>query len=101
MALDFHRLDNNEYLFGLDDSKYAHLEKLFVTFQEKTGIFMNPYGDITLSVGHQKVILKIIDTWISHADLNRDKQKTITITWFRAMLDYFSNKGVEMKLLGD
>ncbi|WP_378174010.1 hypothetical protein [Aquimarina sp. SS2-1] len=101
MALDFHRLDNNEYLFGLDDTKYAHLEQLLIMFQQKTGINVDAYSDTILSIDHQKVILKLIDIWISDTDLNQDKPKIVTIIWFKTWLDHFSNKGIDLKLLGD
>jgi len=33
MALDFHRLDNSDYLFGLDAAKYNMLEEIFETLR--------------------------------------------------------------------
>lgn len=75
MALDFHRLDNTEYLFGLDDSKYAHLETVFTVFKKQTGVYINMHADATLTINHQKMIVKIIDIHIKKGDLNKNKQK--------------------------
>ncbi|WP_299247419.1 hypothetical protein [uncultured Aquimarina sp.] len=101
MALDFHRFDSNEHVFGLDDKQYAHLENLFVEFKQKTGIYIDPYRDSRLSMDHQKTMLKIIDAWIDLADLNKDKRKTVTVIWFKTWMDYFSNKSMDIKILGD
>ncbi|WP_108870049.1 hypothetical protein [Aquimarina aquimarini] len=101
MALDFHRLDNNEYLFGLDDHIYTHLEVIFTEYKHQTGIFVDPYGDTELTVDKQKIILKIIDTYINTTDLNVNKEKTIEIMWFRALISYFSDKEIIIKILGD
>jgi hypothetical protein len=38
MALDFHRLDTQEYLFGLIDEQYDCLSPIFETFQQWTGL---------------------------------------------------------------
>ncbi|MDH7447636.1 hypothetical protein [Aquimarina sp. 2201CG14-23] len=101
MALDFHKFDNNEHLFGLDDKQYAHLENLFVEFKQKTGVYIDPYRDIRLSVDHQKTMLKIIDAWIYVADLNKNKLKTETVIQFKTWMDYFSNKDIDIQIVGD
>ncbi|MFD2562870.1 hypothetical protein [Aquimarina rubra] len=101
MALDFHRLSNNEYLFGIDDHKNNHLEEIYTEFKNWTGIYVDRYGDTNLTVDHQKLMIKIIDSYIHKTDLNVNKQKTIDIIEFRALMDYFSDKGIDLKMVGD
>ena len=101
MALDFHRLDNNEYVFGLNDQKYKHLEIVFNDFKQQTGIYIDPYGDTILTVQYQKMLEKIIDNYIIKEDLNNNKQKTIDIIAFKTLLDYLSNKNIDLKIMGD
>ena len=64
MALDFHRLDNKEYLFGLDDKKYKNLDEIFTEYKNWTGVYIDPYGDTKLTIENQKMFIKIIDTYI-------------------------------------
>ncbi|WP_128755247.1 hypothetical protein [Aquimarina sediminis] len=101
MALDFHRHDSNEYLFGLDDSKCTHLEVIFNEYKQWSGVYIDPYGDTKLTVDNQKVLIKIIDAYINKTDLNANKQQTIDILEFSTLLQYFSGKGTEIKILGD
>lgn len=101
MALDFHRLDNSDYLFGLDTAKYNLLEELFETFRHWTGLAIAPYTDNRLSVDHQKVLIRIIDDYVDKTDLNSDKLKTTAILEFRGLLTYISNNNWDIELLGD
>lgn len=101
MALDFHRLDNSDYLFGLDTAKYNMLEEIFETFRYWTGLVINPYTDNRLSVDHQKVLIRIIDDYVDKTDLNRDKFKTTVVLEFRGLLTYLSNNNWDIELLGD
>jgi hypothetical protein len=101
MALDIHRLDNNEYLFGLDSSKYEHLFDIFESYLNWTGIYIDEYGDTKLAVENQKTLIKIIDKYVENTNINLDKKKTITILEFRGMLNYFINSNISIELLGD
>ena len=100
MALDFHRLDTNEYLFGVNDIEYAHLESIFMEFKKQTGIFIDPYGDTLLNVMHLKMIIQMIATNLT-TESNMDKEKTKVIHKFRTRIAYFSDKGITLKALGD
>lgn len=101
MALDFFILENNEYLFGLDSSKYANLETIFESYKRKTGIYIDEYRDTLLSVSNQKVLLKIIDEYVTETDLNVNKIKTTSILEFRGLLSFFISKNYSLKLAGD
>lgn len=101
MALDFHKAATNEYLFGLDDSQYAHIETILIVFKNQSGILIDPYKDTKLTVGNQKAILRIIDDYINTTDLNMDKKKTVDIIEFRALINYFLDKKIDIKILGD
>lgn len=50
MAIDFHRLDNREYLFGLDEKKYKNLVEIFTEYKNWTGIYIDEYGDTKLTI---------------------------------------------------
>ena len=56
MALDFHRLDNNQYLFGLDNNDYNLLADIFETYKQRTGVFIDQYGDTELTIDNQKSV---------------------------------------------
>ena len=101
MALDFHNADTNEYLFGLNDSQYANLDVIFVTFKNKSGVFIDPYRDTKLSVVNQKAIIQIIEVYINKNDLNANKQQTIDILEFCTLMKYFSSKEMDLKTQGD
>ena len=101
MALDFHRLDNREYLFGLDDKNYKNLDEIFTEFKNWTGIYIDEYGDTKLTIENQKIVLKIIDVYINKTNLNTDKQKTVDILEFRTLLKYFSDQNFDIEILGD
>lgn len=101
MVLDFHRLDNKEYLFGLDDKKYKNLDEIFTEYKNWTGIHIDPYSDTKLTVENQKLLVKIIDIYIEKVNLNTDKQKTVDILEFKTLLNFFSQKNIEFEILGD
>lgn len=101
MALDFHRLDNQEHLFGLDGKKLSNLEEIFTEYKYWTGILIDEYGDIKLSVQNQKTLIKIIDTYIEKTNLNLDKRKTVDVLEFRALLNHYSGKNADIQISGD
>jgi hypothetical protein len=102
MALDFHILgEKSKRLFGLDDTKLKHLEDVFQKFKQQTGIYIDPYGDLILSVESQKIIIQIINRWLTQEDLNLDKDKTKSILVFCGLLTYFSENQIDLELHGD
>ncbi|HRH48851.1 MAG TPA: hypothetical protein PLP23_08865 [Panacibacter sp.] len=101
MALDFHRLDNKKYLFGLDDKTLDALGEIFEMFTHWTGLVIDPYGDLKLPTENQQTLITIIDKYIEKTDLNKDKAKTSTILEFKGLLKYFSRNKIDLELLGD
>jgi hypothetical protein len=101
MALDFHRSDNNEYLFGLTQQQYDCLTPIFETFRQWTGIEIDPYKDMKLTTDNCKTLLRVTDQYISQTDLNKDKKATIEILGFRGLIDHFMQKNVSLLLKGD
>jgi hypothetical protein len=101
MAIDFHRLDNREYLFGLDDKKCKNLDEVFNEYKNWTGFFIDVYGDTKLTVENQKTLIKIIDTYVDKTNLDLDKQKTVDILEFRALMKYLSEQNLDVEILGD
>lgn len=101
MALDFHRLDNNELLFQMDDGGFEYLFEIFETFKQWTGIVIEQYRDSQLTIENLKTIVKIIEKYIEITDLNNNKLKTSVILEFKGFLMFLINKEIEIKLLGD
>ncbi|MBC3539324.1 hypothetical protein ACFSC6_17550 [Rufibacter sediminis] len=101
MALDFYRLDNKEYLFGLNDKQFDELTEIFTDFQYQTGFVIDQYGDFKMTVENQGAIIRIIDRYIDKTDLNKNKSKTLTIIEFRTLLKYYSQRRLELQLKGD
>ena len=59
MALDIHKMENGkagELLFSINDSSYSKLEPAFELYKNKTGIFIDPYGNRKLSSGFEPLI---------------------------------------------
>jgi len=101
MALDFHRLDNNEFLFSLGGRQFTYLSDIFDTFTQWTGLVIDQYDDLKLTTENQETLIKIIDKYIDTTDLNKDKKKTSAILEFKGLIGFFLNKKVDLELLGD
>jgi hypothetical protein len=101
MALDFHRLDNNDYLFKLDDAELMHLSGIFETFSHYTGLVIDPYADMILTIANQETLIKIIDKYIDTANLNENRPQTAAIAGFRGLLAFFVTNKINWKLKGD
>ncbi len=101
MALDFHRLDNDEYLFGIDGEQYTYLLPIFETFYQWTGLAIDQYKGVQLTKENCQPILKVIDGYILQTDLNRDKKKTSAILEFKGLLKYFISRDINFVLYGD
>lgn len=61
MALDMHRKDNHEWLFSIDEDTFSLLKPVFKLFYQKTGLQFDFYNNIHLSVGHQKILIHLIN----------------------------------------
>ena len=101
MALDIHRLDNNEWLWAIENNQYNELSEIFEEFTRRTGLVIEQYGLLVMSTDNQKVIIKIVDKYIEKTDLNKNKKKTFTIIQFGSILQYFCNRNIDLKLVGD
>ncbi|MFD2909405.1 hypothetical protein ACFSX9_11765 [Flavobacterium ardleyense] len=101
MALDFHRIDNHDHLFALDDQKYQNLDEIFTEFKHCTGIFIDQYANSQLTIANQKALIKIIDNYIERTNLNLEKTKTIDIVEFRTFMKIYSDNELNIKILGD
>ena len=103
MALDIHRLDNGEHIFGLSDYEngYRSVEIIFMKFAKRTGISIDWYADTTLDVNNLKFLMQLIDEYVRDNDLNKNIGATIAILGFRGILDMLVSKGISIKLCGD
>ncbi len=62
MALDIHKIENGqagELLFSIDDLAYSKLEPAFNLYENKTGLYIDPYGHKKLSSGFEPLIKSI------------------------------------------
>lgn len=101
MALDFHRLDNGDFLFGLDDTQCNYLMNIFDTFTQWTGLPIDQYGDAIITTENQQTLINIINKYIDATDLNKDKNKTSAILEFKGLIIYFRNNNIDVKAKGD
>jgi hypothetical protein len=101
MALDFHRFPNNEHLFGLDDRSLELLQVIFETFTHWTGLVIDPYGDLRMTVENQQTLITIIEKYVAVTDLNKDKAQTSVILEFRGLLKFFCRQNMDLQLKGD
>jgi hypothetical protein len=101
MALDFHRLDNNEFLFDLNDKQYNYLIEIFDTFTQCTGLVVDQYCDLKLTTENQETLIKIIDKYVDITDLNKDKKKTSAVLELKGILVFFTSSKVDLKIVGD
>lgn len=101
MALEFYRYTTNNFLFALSDKQFEYLADIFKTFNQYTGLYIDPYRDMKLTIENQQTLVKIINTYIDSADLNRNKPKTSVILEFKGVLNYFINHKIDLKLIGD
>jgi len=103
MALDIHRLDNDEHIFGLSDSEngYGFVDIIFERFATKTGIYIDWYSNTVLDVNNMKFLIQLIDAYIKSTDLNKNKNATTSILGFRGILDMLASKEISVKLVGD
>jgi hypothetical protein len=103
MPLDFHgdRHGKTERLLQLDESRFRALEGILTEFERQTGIRVERFADVVLDAASQKNLIKIMDRHLQNQDLNRDRNKTIAIISFRALLDYFSGRDITLYGIGD
>ena len=103
MALDIHRLDNGEHLFGLSDyaNGYGSIDIIFAKFAKRTGINIDWYSDTILDVNNLKFLMQLIYEYTNDTDLNKNKNATTAILGFRGILDMLVSKKVSVKLIGD
>lgn len=101
MALDFHRLDNKEFLFTLTGKQFDALFEIFETFGQQTGLVIDQYDDLKLTPENQQTLIKVIDKYIDSTDLNRDKWKTSAVLEFKGVMLYFLKMGIDIELVGD
>ena len=101
MALDIHRLDNNDYIFGLNDEWQSCLDVIFKRYERSTGIYIDPYKDTILDLDNMKFLIKLIDEYVQKMDLNMNRKQTSIILEFKGMLNLFVKKNIALKLYGD
>lgn len=76
------------------------LFEIFETFKQWTGIVIDPYGDLKLTIENLETIVKVIEKHIEITDLNKNKLQTSAILEFKGFLIFLINKKNEIQLLG-
>ncbi len=80
MALDVHNLENNDFLFSLEN--FSDFNEIFQEFYYRTGILIDEYSDTKILTIHQKILIKIIEEYILKENLNKNKEKIKNILEF-------------------
>lgn len=65
MSLDIHKLQNgkaSDLILSIKDSEIAELMNAFELFRSKTGLLIDPYGDIKFSSGFNALIQCLEET---------------------------------------
>jgi hypothetical protein len=98
MPIHIH-LPNNKTtpLFTITDELHDALTSPFTTFEEKTSIFIDSYGDARLSHPHAGLLLKIITDEIANKQLQTNK----VITDFTSFLHKLLTEKTDVELIGD
>lgn len=55
------QIDCDECLWTMENEDITILSPIFSTFEKKTGYILDEYGDLILSVGALKILLKLIE----------------------------------------
>jgi hypothetical protein len=84
-------------LFTLTDDLYTALTSPLTTLEEKTGIFIDPYGEARLSHQHAALLLKIINDEVTNKQLALNN----AITGFTNFLGQMIKKQMDVMLVGD
>jgi hypothetical protein len=94
MPIHIHLPNNSTTpIFTITDELYTTLTLPFTTLEEKTGIFIDPYGDARLSHHHAALLLKIINDEISN--------KHAAVTAFTNFLEQMIREQTDVMLIGD
>ena len=55
--------------------KYKNLGEIFIEYKDWSEINIVEYGDIKLTVENQKILIRIVDTYVYKKNLDSNKQK--------------------------
>jgi hypothetical protein len=98
MPIHFHLPNNSTTpIFTITDELYTTLTSPFTTLEEKTGIFIDPYGDARLSHHHAALLLKIINEEVANKQLALNN----AITGFTSFLEQLVREQKDVILIGD
>lgn len=99
MSIDFHKKGNNQKseIFHLSDSLYDELQIVFDEFRRKTGVFIDPYGKVTLLPENAKLIGEIVLNLILQKKLTHNKP----VKDFLSFLDMVYKEDIVILAVGD
>jgi len=99
MALDIHKYENGkhgELLFQIADQLYVIFEPAFDLFRRRTGLFIDPYGDIKFCSGLGALIHAFMESPEPIHAGRKHHYRT-----FLALLKQWEANGIEIIFLGD
>jgi hypothetical protein len=98
MGIDIYRKKETKgALFSISDELYDILENVFDKFRDKTGVFIDNYGDCRLTFQHSNVLLQLIKTEIESKRLRLDA----SLREFIEFLQEIVKNETEVDLIGD
>ena len=76
MALDIHKLSDRpeELLLSIGDNEYSLLEQAFNIYNNKTGIYIDPYSDTKFTCGIEILISSIEESMGSKQEIEIHKK---------------------------
>jgi hypothetical protein len=84
-------------IFTITDDLYTTLTSPFITLEEKTGIFIDPYGNARLTHQHAALLLKFINEEVANKQLVLNN----AITGFTNFLEQMISRQIDVVLIGD
>jgi hypothetical protein len=98
MPIHIHLANNTTAsIFIITDDLYTALTSQFTTLEEKTGIFIDPYGKARLSYQHATLLLKIINEEVASKRLSSNN----AVTAFTNFLGQIIREQTDVILIGD
>jgi len=84
-------------LFVVSDSLYSEIENVLTLFEEKTGIFLDPYGKTLLIPQNLTLLFKLIEQANSKSQIEKNND----LNNFLSFLNNSSEANLTIEAIGD
>jgi len=98
MPLDIYNLNTNERIFVLNDDLYDLLFSAFEHHYQRTGLFIDQYGDLTMDISQQQ---ELLDSVLHYLCPNNDKTKQQNLMEFLELLNNCIRNNIVIRFFGD